>query len=187
MQPAMKTCLFCSLTILLLGCGPTPQQPTPQEQALPAGRHGALQQRQNARKEFRDAVSAMLICTRGSNRDEFHKARISLETCYESNRHYLADCQRSFQDLSTIMTPCDTLFFHAVRYGDEFPVRPWGEQKWWQAMLLLNPALASKTNLTYQQMERDRDFSSPRAVRKALTLISFKCDRLLADLIAIEN
>lgn len=82
------------------------------------------------------------------------------------------------------MAACDTLF--SRRYA-EYPVRPWPgrsrrENAEWEAMILLNPSLSLKTNLTYEQMENDKDFKSTAAVRKALTRIATDCEILLTDL-----
>ena len=50
----------------------------------------------------------------------------------------------------------------------------------WEAMLIISPEVASKTNLSFEQRQSDPDFNAENYVHRGLDLISKQCDELLA-------
>jgi hypothetical protein len=51
----------------------------------------------------------------------------------------------------------------------------------WNSMLVINPAIESKSGFTFEQRQADQDFAALSYVRWGLTLTSQECDALLAE------
>jgi len=170
------------LAMTLCGCGPSAKQLADQQ---------AQQADQQARQQFRQAVAAMKVCTQDTTYQEFREKRETLETCYTANQSALDKI--SFTELARVMDATDALWRQHNKlsaYPDlndsDVPL-PGGNIKseWitpvWEAMLILNPAVASKSDFTVEQRKHDPDFYAMNEVRRGLTMISRLCDELLTD------
>lgn len=153
------------------GCGPSAQEIADQK----------------ARQSFRETVAAMKICTQGATYQEFRQKRSALETSYTANRSALAAESRQIDQLEQVMKATDTVWKFQIELShEELPSGKgsgWNEDGWvqdpWEAMLVINPAVAAKTGFTEEQCRKDPDFSARSYVRRGLTLISGQCDDLL--------
>jgi len=159
------------MLLVLCGCGPGAKEIADQK----------------SRQSFREAVAAMKVCTEGTTYQEFRQKRSALETSYTANRSALAGKSVQIDELEQVMKATDTLW----KFQIEFPHLKlpsgkgsgWIEADWaqdpWDAMLVINPAVAAKAGFTEEQCREDNDFSANNYVRRGLTLISSKCDDLL--------
>jgi hypothetical protein len=167
MKSPAKICLVIALcSITFCGCGPSAEQLADQQ----------------ARQEFREAVAAMKVCTQDTTYQEFREKREALETCYTANQSALD--KTNFTELAQVMDATDALWREHNQLSaypelndSDVPLPTKGEL--WDAMLIVNPAVASKSDFTEQQRKYDPDFYAMNEVRRGLKSSSRLCDELL--------
>ena len=167
------SCLpICFFALLLFGCSPSAKQIADQK----------------ARQSFREAIAAMKVCTQGATYQEFRQKRSALETSCIANRSALAGESRQIDQLEQVMKATDTLWEWQIKFphlellpsgkGSGWIEAGWAEDPW-EAMLVINPAVAVKAGFTEEQCRKDPDFYAKNYVRRGLTLIASQCDNLL--------
>lgn len=160
------TACLMTLTLMLCGCGPSARQLADQQ----------------ARQQLRQAVAAVKVCTTGSTYAEFREKRLALEACVAANQSVITNAE-AFQHLSAVMAATDELWVehnslasHTLSDAD-MPIATHGHL--WQALLVVNPAVAAKKNCSDYQRQIDPDFHATHGVKLGLTLIADQCEDLL--------
>lgn len=188
-MPMKVLCL--SLLLVATGCsdgGGRQETSDVRETPMTKQKEAAQAAQQHANEVFRDALVAMVVCSRGPTYDEFRKQRIALETCYEANKEFLPAVGAQFEELRVIMQACDHLFPFALKYPGQTVgpgIRAIAEE--WKAMVILNPGLLSKVHLTEKQRDEDDDFYFTAGVRSGLRQTREKCEALLQAQLAVKK
>jgi hypothetical protein len=165
---------LCLFIMMVCGCGPSG----------PSAKQIADEK---ARQSFRETVAAMKVCTQGATYKEFREKRLALETSYTANRSAITNQSSQIDQLLQAMKATETLWKWEVKFPlmglPSRTVSGWTEEGWplapWDAMLVINPAVAAKAGATPQQADKDPDFYAKNYVRRGLALISKQCDDLL--------
>ena len=151
---------------MLCGCGPSAKQ---------------LADKQT-HADFRQAVAAVKVCTRDhpmATYPEFREKRLALETYYTANEAALADEATAIEQLEKIMDAMDTVWAY-VHLTHRPLTHIAVSSAEWNAMLVINPSLADKAGLDFEQRDQDySDFDIVTYGRLGLSLISKQCDELL--------
>lgn len=128
--------------------------------------------RKAGRQQFKEAVAAIQVRTKGSTYSEFRQTELAIKTSYQINKPYLEDVATKVEKLEELLSGTDHFWSRTVKYPDS-SVYPGDKTELYYAQIL-DPAtrLAEKVNYTLDQREKDPEFLAENYVRKGLKSVA---------------